>query len=96
MSHFDVIERFAQEATLVQVRLETGRTHQIRLHGLHEGHPVLGDRKYGSVTAMDPPRLALHATRLGFAHPRTGIAVEWESPLPEDLGTWVERLRERA
>ncbi|MBK9266549.1 MAG: RluA family pseudouridine synthase [Polyangiaceae bacterium] len=93
VSHFDVVERFVQGATLVRVRLETGRTHQIRLHGQHEGHPVLGDRKYGSVSAMDPPRLALHATKLGFAHPRTGVAVSWESPLPEDLDAWIERLR---
>lgn len=93
VSHFDVVERFVQGATLVRVRLETGRTHQIRLHGQHEGHPVLGDRKYGSVSAMDPPRLALHATKLGFAHPRTGAPVSWESPLPEDLSAWIERLR---
>jgi 23S rRNA pseudouridine1911/1915/1917 synthase len=93
VSHFEVLERFAAGATLVQVRLETGRTHQIRLHGLHEGHPVLGDRKYGSASAIDPPRLALHATKLGFAHPRTGAVVGWESPFPEDLRGWLEGLR---
>lgn len=93
VSHFHVEERIAPGATLVRVRLETGRTHQIRLHGLHVGHPVLGDRKYGQATALQAPRLALHATRLGFAHPRTNEAVAWESPLPEDLRGWLETLR---
>ncbi|HMY20356.1 MAG TPA: RluA family pseudouridine synthase [Polyangium sp.] len=93
VSHFHVEERIAPGATLVRVRLETGRTHQIRLHGLHVGHPVLGDRKYGQATALQAPRLALHATRLGFAHPRTNEAVGWESPLPEDLRGWIETLR---
>ncbi len=93
VSHFTVLERFAAGATLAQVRLETGRTHQIRLHGLHEGHPVLADRKYGMAWPMDPPRLALHATLLGFAHPRTGETMTWESPPPEDLARWLEKLR---
>jgi len=80
-------------ATLVRVRLETGRTHQIRLHGAHVGHPVLGDRKYGNASELHPPRLALHATKLGFAHPRTGEVLAWESPLPEDLSRWLDKLR---
>jgi 23S rRNA pseudouridine1911/1915/1917 synthase len=93
VSRFEVLERFAVGATLARVRLETGRTHQIRLHGLHVGHPLLGDRKYGNASVLGPPRLALHATKLGFAHPRTEAAVEWESPLPEDLRGWLETLR---
>jgi 23S rRNA pseudouridine1911/1915/1917 synthase len=93
ISHFHVEERFACNATLVSVRLETGRTHQIRLHGQHVGHSVLGDRKYGVSTDLLPPRLALHATKLGFVHPRTGAPMSWESPLPEDLNRWLERLR---
>jgi 23S rRNA pseudouridine1911/1915/1917 synthase len=93
VSHFEALERFVGGATLVRVRLETGRTHQIRLHGMHEGHPVLGDRKYGSASVLNPPRLALHATKLGFAHPRTEAAIEWESPLPDDLSGWLEALR---
>lgn len=93
VSHFEVIERFAVGATLARVRLETGRTHQIRLHGLHEGHPVLGDRKYGNPSAFGPPRLALHAAKLGFAHPRTGEAMTWESPMPDDLQFWLDALR---
>lgn len=94
VSHFQVEERIAASATLVRVRLETGRTHQIRLHGLHVGHPVLGDRKYGQATALQAPRLALHATKLGFAHPRSGELVGWESPLPADLHGWLETLRQ--
>ncbi len=94
VSHFQVEERIAAGATLVRVRLETGRTHQIRLHGLHVGHPVLGDRKYGQATALQAPRLALHATKLGFVHPRSGELVGWESPLPADLHGWLEVLRQ--
>lgn len=93
VSYFKVRERIAVGATVVEVRLETGRTHQIRLHAAHEGHPVLGDRKYGQASELHPPRLALHAEKLGFAHPRTGEAVAWESPLPEDLRAWLETLR---
>jgi len=93
VSHFEVVERLAVGATLMRVRLETGRTHQIRLHGMHEGHSVLGDRKYGSASVLNPPRLALHATKLGFAHPRTEAAMAWESPLPDDLQTWLDTLR---
>jgi 23S rRNA pseudouridine1911/1915/1917 synthase len=93
ISHFRVEERFACGATLGRVRLETGRTHQIRLHGQHLGHSVLGDRKYGVSTALLPPRLALHATKLGFVHPRTNEMLSWESPLPEDLQGWVDSLR---
>lgn len=94
VSHFQVEERIAAGATLVRVRLETGRTHQIRLHGLHVGHPVLGDRKYGQATALQASRLALHATKLGFVHPRSGELVGWESPLPADLHGWLEVLRQ--
>lgn len=93
VSHFAVRERFADGATLVAVRLETGRTHQIRLHAVHVGHPVLGDRKYGSATELHPPRLALHAEKLGFAHPRTGDAMRWEQPLPNDLRGWLDSVR---
>lgn len=92
VSHFAVLERFAA-ATLVEVRLETGRTHQIRLHGAHEGHPVMGDRKYGIASPADPPRLALHAVLLGFVHPKTGETVAWESPLPQDLSDWLAKQR---
>ncbi len=97
VSHATVLERMEGASppgvTLVRFRLETGRTHQIRLHARHEGHPVLADRKYGTPNPLDPPRLALHATRLGFVHPRTGESLAWESPWPADLAGWLEGLR---
>jgi 23S rRNA pseudouridine1911/1915/1917 synthase len=96
VTHFSVEERLAAGATWVRCRLETGRTHQIRLHAQHLGHPVLGDRQYGTRTPIDPPRLALHATQLAFAHPRTGDALSFGSPWPEDLAGWLEGLRRGA
>jgi len=93
LTHVSVVTRFAA-ATLVRCRLETGRTHQIRLHARHLGHPVLGDRRYGEVgpAAGDPPRMALHAAVLGFQHPVTGEALRFESPWPEDLAPWLAGL----
>jgi 23S rRNA pseudouridine1911/1915/1917 synthase len=85
-----------QGASLIRVRLETGRTHQIRIHMRTEGHPVLGDRQYGTPTPIDPPRMALHATRLAFAHPITGAALDFSSPWPADLSGWLEGLRPRS
>jgi 23S rRNA pseudouridine1911/1915/1917 synthase len=93
VTHVEIVERFGARATLVRARLETGRTHQIRLHFRAEGHPVMGDATYGRRGAGDPPRMALHATRLAFAHPRTGQAMDFESPWPADLGGWLESLR---
>jgi 23S rRNA pseudouridine1911/1915/1917 synthase len=83
-------------ATLVRFELETGRSHQIRIHAESIGHPVLGDTQHGANELRDAPRaprLALHATVLGFVHPATGEAVRWESPLPDELATLVEGLR---
>jgi 23S rRNA pseudouridine1911/1915/1917 synthase len=86
-------------ATIVSCRLETGRTHQIRIHLAGIGHPVAGDRSHGGEVERAfrprPPRLALHACVLGFAHPTTGERVRWESPLPADLASWLEALRQR-
>jgi 23S rRNA pseudouridine1911/1915/1917 synthase len=93
---FDVIERLAG-ATLVSARLETGRTHQIRIHLAGLGHPVAGDRQHGGEVSRTftprPPRLALHAALLGFTHPATGERVRFERALPDDLARWVARLR---
>jgi 23S rRNA pseudouridine1911/1915/1917 synthase len=75
-------------ASLLRARLGTGRTHQIRIHLAGIGHPVLGDRDYGIPTAVDPPRLALHAAVLGFAHPATGVVLRFERPWPDDLARW--------
>jgi 23S rRNA pseudouridine1911/1915/1917 synthase len=85
-------------ATLVSCRLETGRTHQIRIHLAGLGHPVAGDRAHGGEVERAfrprPPRLALHACVLGFTHPATGERVRWERPLPADLAGWLERVRQ--
>jgi 23S rRNA pseudouridine1911/1915/1917 synthase len=79
-------------ATLVEVTLHTGRTHQIRVHFSHLGHPVLGDTMYGErQRSVGLGRQFLHAARLGFTAP-SGRAVEVESPLPADLAAFLERL----
>ena len=84
-------------ATLVACTLETGRTHQIRIHLAGLAHPVLGDTQHGGELARTffprPPRLALHAAVLGFAHPATGQRVRWERAVPPDLDAWLTRLR---
>jgi 23S rRNA pseudouridine1911/1915/1917 synthase len=89
----------ATHATLLRVRLETGRTHQIRLHLAGLGHPVCGDRTHGGEKERAflprPPRLALHAMVLGFVHPATKERVRWEAPLPDDLSAWISRLRRK-
>lgn len=79
-------------ATLIRARLETGRTHQIRIHLAGLGHPVLGDRAHGTRSDLDPPRMALHATVLGFVHPVDGRSLRFESPWPEDLAPWIAAL----
>jgi 23S rRNA pseudouridine1911/1915/1917 synthase len=84
---FSPVEHKA-DATLADARLETGRTHQIRLHAQHLGHPVLGDRRYGRPTENNPPRLALHARVLGFRHPASGEPLRFEREWPADLGDW--------
>jgi len=84
ITHFSV-ERTLEEATLLRVRLETGRTHQIRAHLQAIGLPVAGDPEYGVPGPPGLPRQFLHAARLRFGHPRSGQAVELRSPLPADL-----------
>jgi 23S rRNA pseudouridine1911/1915/1917 synthase len=95
VTHVVVDERFGARATQLRCRLETGRTHQIRIHVQALGHPVLGDPRYSlpSSRAPRPPRMALHAWVLAFAHPRTGEALRFESPWPPDLAGWTDRLR---
>jgi 23S rRNA pseudouridine1911/1915/1917 synthase len=85
---------------LVSCRLETGRTHQIRIHLAELGHPVCGERVYNRTNEGEPivdhsgaPRLALHAVELGFTHPITEEAMHWDMPLPPDLRELLERLR---
>jgi 23S rRNA pseudouridine1911/1915/1917 synthase len=99
VTHVGVIEPLAG-ATLVSARLETGRTHQIRLHLAGNGTPIAGDTQHGGETSRTfiprAPRLALHAAILGFVHPATGARVRFESALPGELEAWVARLRPAA
>lgn len=93
VTHYRVLERFGKY-TYVECRLETGRTHQIRVHMASIGHPLLGDTVYGS--QKDPFHLqgqALHAMILGFRHPVTGEYMEFEAPLPEYFLKLLEKLR---
>ena len=90
---FESVEHFGDRATTVRATLDTGRTHQIRIHARSFGTPVLGDRKYGSRSDFDPPRLALHAERLAFRHPFKDEDLDFHSPLPKELARWIERLR---
>jgi 23S rRNA pseudouridine1911/1915/1917 synthase len=86
-THFRVLERFARH-TLLLLQLETGRTHQIRVHLKAIGHPVAGDTTYGSgnvIRGSHLPRQFLHAYQLQFAHPITNAPLEFEAPLPDDL-----------
>lgn len=97
ITHYSVRARFAR-ATLVECRLETGRTHQIRVHMASIGHPLVGDATYGRRRSGDAVldgfgRQALHAFRLGLDHPASGLPLAWESPLPADFETLLARLR---
>jgi 23S rRNA pseudouridine1911/1915/1917 synthase len=91
-THFTVLETLPADA-LVEARLETGRTHQIRAHFAAIGHPVAGDPQYGHAGRHGLPRQFLHSARLGFAHPFTGEEMEFTSPLPDDLAEALERAR---
>jgi len=108
VTYFHVKERL-NRAALLQLQLETGRTHQIRVHLAFIGHPILGDAKYGSARTTrlafpDKAQVAieglkgqaLHARSLGFIHPRTGQGVQFEAPLPEDFETLLRTLRENS
>lgn len=96
VTRYKTVERLGS-ASLVSVHLETGRTHQIRVHFAAAGHSVLGDAVYRPRNAPPPPlevpRQMLHARRLGFAHPRTGAGILCESPLPEDFEKVLVQLR---
>ena len=92
-THYRVLRRYA-EATLVECKLETGRTHQVRVHLAAIGHPVVGDARYGGARATLPvERPFLHAAQLAFDHPTTGERCRFESPLPPDLEAVLVPLR---
>ncbi len=106
VSHYRVIERYRGH-TQIAVRLETGRTHQIRVHLAHRGFPVVGDRAYGGRLRLPPDatqrlgqvlrgfrRQALHARALSLRHPVSGETMSWRSPLPADMRELIEALRD--
>jgi len=81
------VVRSSERASLIECRLHSGRTHQIRVHLHHLGQPVLGDKVYSPRFAKDFPRQMLHAWKLGFCHPGTGEWKSFEAPLPDDFAT---------
>ena len=93
-THFE-IEQLLPASSLLRVALETGRTHQIRVHLAAIGHPVCGDPQYGTRGRFGLERQFLHAARLAFAHPVTGADVDVSSPLPPDLTSALERAEHR-
>jgi 23S rRNA pseudouridine1911/1915/1917 synthase len=113
VTHYTVLERYAEgradvsQAALVECRLETGRTHQIRVHMAHIGHPLVGDRDYGlafrtkanklpeplKTVAASFPRQALHARMLAFRHPVTDELVRFEAPIPPDMAELLDGFR---
>ena len=90
ITHFE-LERALPQATLLRMRLQTGRTHQIRVHLQAIGHPVCGDPEYGTAGLYGLRRQFLHAARLAFAHPITGQEIDVRSPLPADLAAALEQ-----
>lgn len=105
ITHYRVLQKFRAHS-LLQLKLETGRTHQIRVHMAHLNYPILGDRTYGGRLRLPPnadpsflklirefPRQALHAKRLALIHPKTGELMAWESPLPADMQALLLALK---
>jgi len=93
LTYYRVKRRFPQ-ATWLEIKPRTGRTHQIRVHLAHIGHPVLGDLFYG-IRALGIARQALHASELGFTHPRTKEKLHFEAPLPEDMEDLIRMLERK-
>jgi 23S rRNA pseudouridine1911/1915/1917 synthase len=101
VTRWKVLKRF-NHAALIEAKLGTGRTHQVRVHFASIGHPVLGDRTYGKKVEVEVkaqkkimfPRQMLHAERLGFIHPITGKHLDFSCPLPEDMAEKIEELQE--
>ena len=94
ITNIRILEAFTY-TTFVECSLETGRTHQIRVHMAAIHHPLVGDQVYGKHNPKLPefPRQALHATRLGLVHPLTGLKMQWEVPMPEDMRNLLDNLR---
>lgn len=94
VTHFQVMERFG-DYTLLELKLETGRTHQIRVHMKFIGHPLVGDPMYGRSKGIKMEGQALHAAVLGFIHPTTSEYMEFSAPLPQDIEYLLFSLRNR-
>lgn len=94
VTHFHVVERFG-DYTLVELKLETGRTHQIRVHMKFIGHPLVGDPMYGRSKGIKMDGQALHAAVLGFIHPSSGQYIEFTAPIPNDMEMLLQSLRSR-
>jgi 23S rRNA pseudouridine1911/1915/1917 synthase len=92
VSRFKIIEEF-KTYTLVEVKIETGRTHQIRVHFSYLGHPVVGDKKYGSKNTLKAKRQLLHARKLVVKHPSTGEKISFEAELKKDFKDILTKLR---
>lgn len=92
ITHYRVLQRFAKH-THLHVELETGRTHQIRVHMAHLKHPIVGDKTYAPRLQHNFSRQALHAKCLGVIHPRTGEEMVWETELPQDMQQLLQSLR---
>ncbi|WP_054608134.1 RluA family pseudouridine synthase [Apilactobacillus kunkeei] len=95
VTHFKVLERFGGEYTLVSCVLETGRTHQIRVHMKYIGHPLAGDPLYGPKNTLKGNGQFLHAKKLGFVHPKTNEQMIFETPLPEIFEQTITKLRNK-
>ena len=109
ITHYKVLERFGY-VTLIECRLETGRTHQIRIHMKYFGHTIFNDERYGGNKVLKGttfskykkfvencfiimPRQALHAKSLGFIHPTSKKSIEFNSPIPDDMNSVIEKWR---
>ncbi|MCL4114619.1 UNVERIFIED_CONTAM: hypothetical protein GTU68_005353 [Idotea baltica] len=93
VTHYKVIERLGY-LTLVSCKLETGRTHQIRVHMKHIGHTLFNDERYGGEKILKVPRQALHAKTLGFVHPVTKKQMRFDSEIPQDMAECIEKWRQ--
>ncbi|KXG73585.1 RluA family pseudouridine synthase [Thermotalea metallivorans] len=91
VTHYEVVRRL-KDATVVRIKLETGRTHQIRVHMAHIGHPLIGDELYGYTDKELIGRQALHAGQLIFNQPRTKERIEVRAPIPQDIKTLIQKL----
>ena len=94
VTHIKVLERFAKKFTLIEAKLTTGRTHQIRVHMAHVGYPIMGDIVYGNsrqVFSLD--KQVLHAKKISFTHPSTGETMDFESDLPDYFHSVLEKIK---